>query len=538
MSNTQSPVPPATPTGSTSSTTSTQPQVSSKPTTTEPLPPLTGFRAALEHTGLPRGLLTWKPRPPSRNWSIFFTVLGTISYLYYDDRKQCRELKKEYLQRVEKFGKEKCEGSLDIPRKVKVFGAKWPEDEDEDRALRYFRKYVKPYLVAAAIDYEQIPSPLYGSITRQAHADINRIRRQNLHLDPPPPLISVPSVLDPEAVRRKDLEGGIVLVGRPSLKEYMEGLRRGWNGDLSPWIWEKEVEKKLNSDGIFDQPSIPPEILDTDSNENYTNDEIFNIPNPDIPSVPKHIGSDARPDSKSSSGGLSFLRPNSSSLFRSNTQTDNIISNHLQKQLETLPPQPPLLLVPFMNRKGFLQIPWMVYDFFTERHHVRTGGEAAMKLIFSHTREFQGPSPAFSSSTSFTMTEGESKNGYSTEGENGHTNQGEHQKSDLDFDQNVEKFYKKSFDELPKRMQKARDDYYPGLKHRLQLTRGEVEPTKDEANSKIVSESELREERKKKELRWMGNEEGYEIVRKETPVAWDEKWRGWLKIYDDPEKES
>ena len=32
--------------------------------------PLTGFRTSLEHTGIPRSVLTWKPRLPSRNWSI------------------------------------------------------------------------------------------------------------------------------------------------------------------------------------------------------------------------------------------------------------------------------------------------------------------------------------------------------------------------------------------------------------------------------------------------------------------------------------
>ena len=42
---------------------------------------------------------------------------------------------------------EPIQGSLDLPRKVSVVGARWPEDDDDDRALRHFRKYVKvgPY---------------------------------------------------------------------------------------------------------------------------------------------------------------------------------------------------------------------------------------------------------------------------------------------------------------------------------------------------------------------------------------------------------
>lgn len=33
--------------------------------------------------------------------------------------------------------------SMELPRKVTVYGSKWPSDEDYDRSLKYFRKYVK-----------------------------------------------------------------------------------------------------------------------------------------------------------------------------------------------------------------------------------------------------------------------------------------------------------------------------------------------------------------------------------------------------------
>lgn len=109
-----------------------------------PLPPLTGFQSALEHTGIPRSVLTWKPRLPSRNWSIFLTISGTLFYLYYDDRKQCRLIKEETIKKVEHMGKQPLPGgSLGEVRKIRVYGARCPEDGDDDRALRYFRKYMK-----------------------------------------------------------------------------------------------------------------------------------------------------------------------------------------------------------------------------------------------------------------------------------------------------------------------------------------------------------------------------------------------------------
>ena len=105
--------------------------------------PLTGFRSSLEHTGIPRSVLLWKPRLPSRNWTVFLTVVSTITYIYYDDRRQSRLIKADMLDRVKYRALEPMRGSLDLPRKVQVIGSKWPEDEDDDRALRYFRKYVK-----------------------------------------------------------------------------------------------------------------------------------------------------------------------------------------------------------------------------------------------------------------------------------------------------------------------------------------------------------------------------------------------------------
>lgn len=32
---------------------------------------------------------------------------------------------------------------FEVPRRVTVYGAKWPGDEEHDQSLKYFRKYVK-----------------------------------------------------------------------------------------------------------------------------------------------------------------------------------------------------------------------------------------------------------------------------------------------------------------------------------------------------------------------------------------------------------
>lgn len=80
--------------------------------------------------------------------TVFLTLVAGGSYTYWYDRKECARLKQEYISRVEHLSKQPLEGgSLAFGRKVTVYAAKWPEDDDYDRGLKYFKRYVKvsPY---------------------------------------------------------------------------------------------------------------------------------------------------------------------------------------------------------------------------------------------------------------------------------------------------------------------------------------------------------------------------------------------------------
>jgi len=101
-----------------------------------------GFRTALQYTGIPPSWLDKRPRLPSRNWLIFLSVTQSIIAYYAYDRHQSRKIRQEYVDRVKHLAEDPLQ-TLDFPRTVTVYGAKWPGDEDWDRASRYFRKYVK-----------------------------------------------------------------------------------------------------------------------------------------------------------------------------------------------------------------------------------------------------------------------------------------------------------------------------------------------------------------------------------------------------------
>ncbi|OCF59783.1 mitochondrial import inner membrane translocase subunit TIM54 [Kwoniella mangroviensis CBS 10435] len=493
------PQPNPAPTPTPTPTPTPNPSSSKPPPVAKPKPvELTGFRSALSHTGIPHSVLTWKPKLPSRNWLIFWTITASISGAYYYDRRECKRIKEETIKKVESQGKEILQGgSLGLNRKVTVYGAKWPGDEDTDRALRYFRKYVKPYLVAAAIDYDLPTSPLHGSISRQIHAKILAQRRQALGLEPPSPQLSLPGVLSPEEYQKRELEGGVVLVGRASLKEYMEGLKRGWMGRVDSWKWEDEIENKLKNDGVFNQPQSTEPDAPLENNP-----EVTNTPTAPIPKATTGLGFLSRP------------QPPSPLQTGQSQQGTYQIPERYHTPPSPLPPQPPILLLPFVNHIGFSQIPQMILSFFTERHRVKEGSEAALALINNHIRPFNPSS------------------------------------GDLDFDVASEEYYNKDSRKLPTKIEEARKDYYDNLKVRIEEARkyenGEREMSEEEKKSgKVVRVDDLMDERKKKELRWMGNEEGWEIIRPESQVSWDERWLngngngdGWLKVFELPKSES
>lgn len=101
-----------------------------------------GAALALRYTGIPPSWFQKRPKLPSRNWLIFWTVLGSLTSLYVYDRRETKKVRQTYIDKVKWRAEEKL-NPLDLPRKVRVYACRWPGDDDHDRSMKYFRKYVK-----------------------------------------------------------------------------------------------------------------------------------------------------------------------------------------------------------------------------------------------------------------------------------------------------------------------------------------------------------------------------------------------------------
>ena len=324
------------------------------------------------------------------------------------------------------------------------------------------------------------------------------------------------------------LQGGIILIGRHTFKEYMHGLQQGWTESLEKVDEEEMLANRLSEDGRFDEPeeALPAEVVGDD------------IPSSVLPLPQPTVNSPPLPQSKQRAvfaplGGLQ--RPPQP---RQPQPQQNVMPtpDGLAQIPQAIPQHPPLLLVYYPNRLGFLNIPLIIADFFNERKNVRIGCEAAYSLIMNETRPIIPPT---STSNTGELTPSSAKPGLPLTVDSispplgpmcmGHG-------GDLDFALDSEANFGKSFDKLPTTTAKARESYYSELPAKLglarDLARGEREPTGDEQAYPPPTEVELRAQRLSKEKKWTSDEQAWMWLRAGSGVAWDDRFRDALRVFD------
>ena len=320
-----------------------------------------------------------------------------------------------------------------------------------------------------------VPGKRHGDIAKRVADDIRVKRRSDLGLDPETDVAkSLPTYRPPAERRQCELEGGIIVIGRPTFKEFMSGLQRGYTNDnLDRVDPDEELARILANDTHFDDPE------------------------------------DQHHDSSSSN--------NNTSSFRLSHQQNSPLPS-------VIPPLPPLLLVPFINYIGIPQVPLMIWGFFNQRHKVRSGAEAGYRIVMKESQPINVPENINDFPSSPTIDDAPTTNFGDLDFDKGVES---YYKKSLDsLHEDTEKARKKYYEDLAPKLDTAR-----------QLARGTREPTKEELENPPPTEVELRAERLKKERRWRDDLEGWNIVKPSNNVSWDERCRGALRIFITPNNE-
>ncbi|KAL4933975.1 Tim22-complex subunit TIM54 [Aspergillus undulatus] len=306
------------------------------------------------------GMPNFRFKLPSRNWMIFLTVTGSFTAAIIYDRREKRRAQQKWCDLVAHISKQ----SLPVEetrRKLTVLLAAPPGDGIRN-ARDHFKEYVKPILVAAALDYDVVEGRREGDV-RAAFAE--QIRKERRRAGEPSTVVEEPNTESAIADARKaigvrDEPGpkGDLIIGRHTWKEYIRGLHEGWLGPLDPPPQPAPEEAAPP----LEDPQVPAATVD--GNTEYT-------PAPEQVDEKKEEKKPTKPTGPTPA----YIAP-------------------IDYPTQNLPPSLPSSLdgsapIEFPHLLGFLNTPIRIYRYLNQRHVADSvGRDVAAVVLASYARPY------------------------------------------------------------------------------------------------------------------------------------------------------
>ncbi|OBZ85809.1 Mitochondrial import inner membrane translocase subunit TIM54 [Choanephora cucurbitarum] len=245
-------------------------------------------------------------KTPSRGTLIFSGLAGAISGLVYTSNKHSEESRTKLAQRVSFLADRPC-GVNETPRKVLVYISAPPGDSLE-KSRNWFREYVKPILVAGAIDYEVKEAKSEGQIESSVMQDIVQLRRQSTqqrkrdepetsttpqHTGPYSMLVNTtPKITTrkpfPSPVLKKKLQeekeehhpdyDGILAIGRNAYREVLSGLSKGCDADPNKIEKTETVSEEVSPEQPKEDQQLEKNTVTVDQIEQEDSVDHFSLP--------------------------------------------------------------------------------------------------------------------------------------------------------------------------------------------------------------------------------------------------------------------
>lgn len=323
----------------------------------------------LNHIGLPN----IKLKLPSRNWLIFWTITGSFTSTLLYDRYHKNRAQQKWCNFVAHLADEPLPAST-MPRKITIFLAAPPGDSIR-AAREHFHEYVKPILVAGALDWDVIEGRKEGEVRAGLAEKIRRIRRRKgekpqIENSEENPADESQEQLLYESRQRTGItewngvQGDLVL-GRHTWKEYIRGLHEGWLGPLNP----ANPQQPLENVQLSDTPSS--NFISRDMATSDTASE-----SPPVTDPPAPDPSPAKPPKTSPTPP--YITPSDYPSCGISPLAESSIN--------------PSLPLPLPHLLGFFNTPTRIYRFLTRRQMAEsTGRSVAALVIASQTRLYNQP---------------------------------------------------------------------------------------------------------------------------------------------------
>jgi import inner membrane translocase subunit TIM54 len=326
---------------------------------------------------------------------IFLTITGSFTGAIIYDRREKRRVQQKWSELVAHISKETLPVDQ-MRRKMTVYLAAPPGDGLRV-ARDHFKEYVKPILVAAALDYTVIEGRREGDVRAGMAENIRKQRRKAGEPSSTVEEVGVEAVIAAtrEHIGVTDEPGpkGDLVIGRHTWKEYIRGLHEGWLGPLDAPPPPPEEVKELTADTVEDVSAdkpvslASPEIASIDSPE-FSEENKEAIPEPKIeePEKEEEKEEEKKP-SKPAGPTPAYIYPSEYS--------SAILPHTIPQSFDSSTP------VEFPHILGFLNTPIRVYRFLTQRHLAEdVGRQVAAVVLANSARPYREDTPTDSEPTS------------------------------------------------------------------------------------------------------------------------------------------
>jgi len=340
-------------------------------------------------------------RLPSRNWLIFFSVTGSFVSAVYYDRYQKKRIQQKWCDLVQPISEETLAPNT-MRRKITIY-LEAPPGDGLRSAREHFYEYVKPILVAGAMDWEVVEGRREGDIRYGAAERIRRRRRTTEggvmeDDEESQKRLVVEQSRSAAGIIEESGAGGDLLIGRHTWKEYIRGLHEGWLGPL-----EKPVEVQplstettsTTSDGLLKasadghaHSSISDAAVDAAKNIAQGQPAVGASADADADATTPATSEltsdkDASPQTPSSTDATK----EEEKLKPKNQKPEPYISTSAYATANTPTSIPstfePATVVPFPHILGFFNTPVRTYRFLTRRHLADDVGRRVAGLVLA-----------------------------------------------------------------------------------------------------------------------------------------------------------